>query len=454
MTVKVCLVIDNPLRDLDGQVLLAWQLAARGAEAYLIGMYEQAADVAQIGPDVVVVNYVRGNNRDLLAAYRHRAIRTVVLDTEGAPGKSSDTLADFARRQQADRLVNAYLVWGRDQHAAFVRSGAMPADRVHATGCPRFDFCADPWRQTLDLPKGVESGFVLVNTNFPIVNPRFSGSVAHEVAGAVAVGYEASFVDRYVLEARRAHLAMLECLESLSRRLPHVRFYVRPHPFESAEPYLRLESAPNLRVRQDGTALQWLHYSAALVHLNCSTALEAVMMGREPLCPEWINGETLRLEGPTRVSRLALHVEALAAHVDSLAAGRTLARDATLEAARADLIDRLYLAADGGASARAAEQILAAIGSPDIVAPPPRRSFRGKMAIAVNTVLGYRAGEMARVLAGRGRFERARREAKAFQVDTVRELVSRLDHVSGASRRTHVALVAGWRGSGRAVRVH
>ena len=451
MTVKVCLVLDNPLRDLDGLILLAWQLAARGAEAYLIGMYEQAADVAQIGADVVVANYVRANNRDLLAAYRRRGLRTVVLDTEGAPGNSSDMLADSVRRQRASNLVDEYLVWGSDQRATFVRSGAMPANRVHATGCPRFDFCADPWRRTLDCPQGVEPGYVLVNTNFPIVHPRFSGSVAHEVAGAVAVGYEAGFVDRYVVEARRAHAAMLECVAALSRRLPNVRFVVRPHPFECAEPYRRLESAGNVHVRQDGTAIQWLHYAAALVHLNCSTALEAVMLDREPLCPEWINSEDLYLDGPTRVSRRTPNLSALAESLEALAVGHSLGRDPSLDAARTDLIERLYLAADGRAAARAAERILAAEEAPSAADPAPAPSLRGRATFALNTMLGYRAAETVRAFAGGGRA--ARRAAKAFRIETVRGLVSRLDHVAGVSRSTDVALVAGWRGSGRAVRV-
>ena len=37
----VCLIVDNPLRDLEGLVLLGRQLAAKGATVTLVPMYEQ-----------------------------------------------------------------------------------------------------------------------------------------------------------------------------------------------------------------------------------------------------------------------------------------------------------------------------------------------------------------------------------------------------------------------------
>ncbi|WP_423169349.1 hypothetical protein, partial [Stenotrophomonas maltophilia] len=61
---KLCIVVDNPLRDLDGMVLLAWHVAQLGAEAWLVPMYEQGFDVSAIDADFVLLNYVRSNNRD------------------------------------------------------------------------------------------------------------------------------------------------------------------------------------------------------------------------------------------------------------------------------------------------------------------------------------------------------------------------------------------------------
>ena len=50
----VCLLVDNPLRDLEGLVLLGWQLAAKGATVTLVPMYEQGFDVPALRPDLVL----------------------------------------------------------------------------------------------------------------------------------------------------------------------------------------------------------------------------------------------------------------------------------------------------------------------------------------------------------------------------------------------------------------
>ena len=80
---RVCLVVDNPLRDLDGIVLLGWTLAQKGAEVFLVPMYQQAFEVAALLPDLVLVNYLRPNNRRLVEAYSKGGILVGVLDTEG-----------------------------------------------------------------------------------------------------------------------------------------------------------------------------------------------------------------------------------------------------------------------------------------------------------------------------------------------------------------------------------
>jgi hypothetical protein len=52
----VCLIVDNPLRDLEGLVLLGRQLAIRGAKVTLVPMYEQGFDVPAL---LVLMNYPR-----------------------------------------------------------------------------------------------------------------------------------------------------------------------------------------------------------------------------------------------------------------------------------------------------------------------------------------------------------------------------------------------------------
>ncbi|HVG01599.1 MAG TPA: hypothetical protein VM842_01860, partial [Nitrospira sp.] len=71
---KICLVLDNPGRDLLGLGLLSYQLALRGARVAVVPMYDQFAHVVRERPDVVVVNYARKANRQLLKRYKRLGI--------------------------------------------------------------------------------------------------------------------------------------------------------------------------------------------------------------------------------------------------------------------------------------------------------------------------------------------------------------------------------------------
>ena len=52
-------------------------------------MYCQAFDVISLKPDIVIVNYLRPNNVNLLLRYKKENIKVCILDTEGSPGKRS-----------------------------------------------------------------------------------------------------------------------------------------------------------------------------------------------------------------------------------------------------------------------------------------------------------------------------------------------------------------------------
>src|SRR3546814_3779095 len=84
----VCLIVDNPLRDLNGLILLAYFLARRNLDVWLVPMYEQWAEINAIRPDAVMVNYIRGNNRNHVISYLRSGMTVGVLETEGVGGRS------------------------------------------------------------------------------------------------------------------------------------------------------------------------------------------------------------------------------------------------------------------------------------------------------------------------------------------------------------------------------
>jgi len=452
MRERVCLIVDNPLRDLDGLVLVAWQLAQRGVEAWLVPMYEQGFDVFAINPDLVLANYVRPNNLDLLHLYRRAGIRVGILDTEGAGGKSADEFAGMVATSGGRQLVDLYCVWGDSQLEALQRRHVLPDEVLSLTGCPRYDYCATPWRDALPAPTEAD-GYILVNTNFPVVNPRFSSGSGSELRNMRQAGFDSDFAASYIRDARTAHDGMLALMAELLDRFPGQRFVLRPHPFESAEAYASLANYPNFQIRQEGTSLEWINRAKLLLHLNCSTAVEAAMLGCESVSPAWLNTPVLNVPGPHAVSSHAHDVDGICAVISQLASssdGHVVSEETSR--IRGKVLREVYHAIDGRAADRVAESILKALTVPaGRVSGGP--SLRGVAVHLARRSLGYRV-----LVASRRRFMppdlEKRRVAKQFSIEQVRAQLDRIGLVDPKAARLSVELgMSPGRASGTSVRV-
>ena len=351
---SVALIVDHPLRDLDGMVLTAGMLATRGHEVFLVPMYERH-EVFLLRPTMVLVNYVRFANRDFIRACAKVGILVGVLDTEGGVVKDVD---DFARRI-ANRLegVSLYCTWGPRQLKA-LRAVAGEKVRIVATGCPRYDFAVPPWRLALRPPPLKTEGYVLVNTNFPIVNPRFQTAGRERFELITGMGYGREYVDRLIAEGLTARNLLTETVHALADVLPGVTIVIRPHPFEEGAYYREaFKNRPSVQVYQEGSVFDWLQRAIILIHHNCSTAVEAFLMGVPAVMPAWFNTPLLHQPTSAAVSLSADSPKELMSMVHETLNGRPIAVPARTVAAGKELIAEYFLANDGRAAERVAQVV-------------------------------------------------------------------------------------------------
>src|SRR3546814_14545281 len=122
-----CLIVDNPLRYLNGLILLAYFLARRNLDVWLVPMYEQWAEINAIRPDAVMVNYIRGNNRNHVISYLRSGMTVGVLETEGVGGRSIAEYRQLVSTTGCARFLDLYCFWGRKQSAALIEGGVISA---------------------------------------------------------------------------------------------------------------------------------------------------------------------------------------------------------------------------------------------------------------------------------------------------------------------------------------
>lgn len=289
---NIALIVDNPQRDLRGLVLLAAELAARGIRSALVPMY-LVHEVFALSPSLVVLNYVRTHSAALVTSLAAAGLEVAVLDTEGGVFSSLDHLFKILCSDSTTRsLIRGYCCWGSGVARPLKERGTFASDRVHITGCPRFDFYAEPWRQIKEPATAVASvagPMLLVNGAFPLANPGYQTREQEAEMLVRTFGYDEAEVRGWQRAQDETIRAMIGMTVDLAREFPAANIVYRPHPFERMETYeAPFRDIPNIQLRREGTVDAWIMRASAVIQRNCSTAIEAGLAGVPAFLPAWI----------------------------------------------------------------------------------------------------------------------------------------------------------------------
>ncbi len=287
--------------------MLGHALAKHGVETALIPLYDQAVDVPLLGLDGLIINYARPVNLELVRGYKDSGLPVWVLDTEGGVladdgANSPQRLATYIRDSGYSKLLAGYFFWGGTLHEAFVRHSGMDVRQLHLTGCPRFDFAATRWRGLL---KHDRKGYILINANFTLVNPLFAKSPEEELRTLIAAGWKEDYIEKLVADSKQILANFIDAVNRLASRFPERQFMLRPHPFENAERYrTAFVDTDNVEVDGLGSVLNVIQNSECVLHLNCGTSIEAIMLDKLPLAMEFLNTPHMSQHStlPSRVS--------------------------------------------------------------------------------------------------------------------------------------------------------
>lgn len=420
-------IVDHPKRDLPGAISFARAAVEHGCDAYLVPFYEQASDVPLLPLDALIVNFARPANLELVKGYCSSELPVFVLDTEGgtlteAGTNTPDRLASAIQERGFSRYLSGYFFWGERLREAFVEHSGMPADTLVVSGCPRFDYASPRWRAALEFPA---DGYVLVNASYPLVNPLFVRSESSERAAAVAAGWDDGYMQKLVKEVTVVFHAFQDNVARLAADLPDVRFLVRPHPFENAATYKRRFSAlRNVTVNGAGSALNAIANARCLVHLNCQTAVEAIMLDKLPISMEYLNTPRMLGHAPLP-SRISAHADSYEQLLDMVRTPDTYASRFPFADNYHNAIYPWFHANDGRAGDRVVEHLLTEVrlrSQPISVA----RSLAGSRS---KPRTGQRAQSLATNVLGSlamSRLRAALQQTRADKIFTVGEVAAAL----------------------------
>lgn len=278
--------LEIAVRELNGMLYQALHLAAR--------------DMPTLIGERMVNEYVLGNDQPVLYfdSDQSTGINQRVLDKGGLVfnvnpegmhiAQEQQTLENFSRIADCVTLVCA---WG--EHQIGDLKSVFP-DRVHgklvATGYPPFDLIQErfrPLHENQDIIAAHGRDYVLFNTSFAYANnmmgfERYMKMLAKMDEWKIYADEEYRAIQQAIHDHQVLMLdAVVDLIQKLGEWFPERHIILRPHPGEDSSFYTeRLDGLENVFVETTGTAREWIASAGFVMHHDCTTGMEALLMGR------------------------------------------------------------------------------------------------------------------------------------------------------------------------------
>ncbi len=276
------LPITSQPRELDAKLLLALVAREQGITPVLGYKTTFRSRLPGLKPGT----YLSHNARDQakfnaeIATLGHRIY---ALDEE-ALVRQSDEIFLKKHPQNAFENVNRVLCWGEDDAQMWDRSDITPPCGTTIVGNPRMDLLrpelAAYYAERVAELHSLYGEYVLLNTNFPTVNNATPQGGGIRIKNWALDDRGQQIQQEFLSNKRAMFEATLELLKPLAKAIAPLSLVLRPHPNEDHTPWEEAAAElDNVHVTFEGGVVPWLIGAKALVHNNCTTAVESAVAG-------------------------------------------------------------------------------------------------------------------------------------------------------------------------------
>lgn len=271
----VALPIETKVRELYGKLWLSSHLLKRGYDVIIGTSWEVDSTLYFTQPDFYISKDPSDENIEFFDLLRESGVRTYGLATEGGIGSGLDRWV--SNRTEVLNHLDGFFCWGKAQQE-ILSSNYQNTSAVLNTGNPRFDLLCSRFRSLYDhfaSPLREEySPFILVNTNFGYANPfdrDLQFSKIEQLFGDVD--------NSIIRDEARTFYSFLEGILYLAEEI-NMNIVIRPHPGEDQRWYHEA-FAPyeDIYVTHEGDVRTWISAADVVIHHDCTTGIESVLMG-------------------------------------------------------------------------------------------------------------------------------------------------------------------------------
>ena len=279
----VFLPVEIKARELHGKLLLALAAAEAGFKVVLGGQRELRQRLHMFPPGIYIDKSVASSKDRWFTRFRRLGNRIVAWDEEGLVIHEKQYLKSRFSKHAFDQ-VDLFFAWGSAQRDILIREVPDKKDIIMLAGNSRFDLLRPELKAFYSSAASrlnKEHGkIILINTNFGFYN-HLRGLVEAK-KGFMKSSSHASekFIDDWITFQKQLFDYFVESIPWLSTNFPDHTIIVRPHPSENDTRWHQLlEKFPNVKVDKKGNVLEWIVASDVVIHSNCTTGIEAYLLG-------------------------------------------------------------------------------------------------------------------------------------------------------------------------------
>ena len=279
--IDILIPVETSSREVPYKTYLCHLLAQKGFRCYLgskagiIGLFNSKKNFIYLDK-----GYHAGVSDKLYLQIKEREGIIISLDEEGGVDYADNSTLISRYSPELFNHAEVVFFWGKYQHD-FISSRLGSKTQMEVSGHPRFDLLKPNFHYLYDddsiLLKKKYGNFVLVNTNMGFGNNHRGDDFVKENYGR-RIGNIKDVIafDKEKLEA------YLNLVEDLSKEL-EMNIIIRPHPEENQVVYSNaFKNSRNVSVNSKGSVVPWLMAADTMIHPDCTTAIESLMIGKIP----------------------------------------------------------------------------------------------------------------------------------------------------------------------------
>jgi surface carbohydrate biosynthesis protein len=365
--------VELQVRELEPKLLLACVAAHRGYTAVVGPRRELHFQIPKFKRSIYLSKSTTNASYNVFRMLDRLGHKIVVWDEEALV--SLPPALYFRHRLSARSMgyVSRFFAWGEANAQLWREYPEFPQNvPIHITGNPRGDLLRPElrgfYRETVDTLRAEHGEFVLVNSNFNLVNAYYPdmclimenpdpGGEPLLSRRSVSMGLTRDYAVAFTAYKKQILEDFKRMIPELEKAFPELTIVLRPHPAENPDVYHQIASGcRRVKVTNQGNVVPWLLASRALVHNGCTTGVEAYALDVPALSYQVSVNDGFDQDFhwlPNLLSHQCFSMDALVENLKRILAGELGIRDD--EAAR--ILMARHLAAQRGplASARIVE---------------------------------------------------------------------------------------------------